>query len=282
MKPSLSCVAAALALSACIGGEATPVGVTLDDGQLLIGDITTPDLVLTGTFGTVAIPLDDVGMVVPVEGRTLAESGGQVTVWLRNGSELRGEWDEPELAIGIDVGGKQVGIDLPAGRMQALQLRGQEHWPEDGLYRVRTTWGDDFLVDPAATRIEVHNELGTFAPFLSECRSVGPISNPEGDWRIELDTGTVLIGPLKTDQIQFALPMGPEIIDVDAGDLVALVRGAWIDQGDAGGGRWFGSNAVAPAAAAEAPAQQKAPRARPGLSSSDGWFDGQAMENAKR
>lgn len=291
---------------ACSEGEGTPVGATLDDGQVLIGEITTQALQLQGAFGPVAVPLADVGMVLPVEGRTLKDSSSHVNVWLRNGSELRGRWAEPELTMGIAVGGKRVGVEVPAGRMQALQLQGSESWPEDGLYRVRTSWGDDFLVDPAQTRIELENELGSFEPFLTECRAVGPISDPEGDWRIELASGTVLIGPLKTDQIAFALPIGPEEIVVPLASLVALERGAWPESG------WEAEpaeqaaplaamgylteealsvdkkpeeakeiDALAGGAGKARRAPPKRPAARPGLTRDAGWFDNSRLHSAK-
>lgn len=270
-----------LVLVACVEGEGTPVGVTLDDGQVLVGDVTTGVLALEGAFGAVEIPLDDVGMVIPVEGRTVGESHGQVTVWLRNGSELRGQWTEPELAMGIEVGGDAVPIEVPAHRMQALQLRGGEEWPEGGLYRVRTTWGDDFLVDPEETRIPLVNDLGEFSPFLSELRAVGPVGDPTGDWRIELETGTVLIGQVQQDELAFALPMGPDEIVVPLDALVRLERGAWSQQGlanpspPAEPARMLDTFNSVPSAALQAP------QARPGLTESAGWFDNRRLEDAK-
>lgn len=284
-------IVATVPLAACISfGEPTPIGVTLEDGQLLVGDVTTDVLALDGAFGDVLVPLDDVGMVVPVEGRSLGDSHGHVTIWLRNGSELRGEWAEPELAMAIEVGGDDVAIDVPAERLQALQLRGAEQWPDVGLYRVRTTWGDDFLVDPAETRIAMVNDLGEFAPYLSECRSVGPIGDPTGDWRIELETGTVLVGALQQEEIAFALPMGPDEIVVPLSALAVLDRSSWgvpeAEQGFLAG--WAAATPsvadVAPPSPAPASASvpaRKETRARPGLSSGEGWFDNRRLEDAK-
>jgi hypothetical protein len=286
-------IVATVPLAACVSfGEPTPVGVTLDDGQLLVGDVTTDVLALDGAFGDVLVPIDDVGMVVPVEGRSLGDSNGHVTVWLRNGSELRGEWAEPELAMTIEVGGDDVPVDVPADRLQALQLRGGEEWPDAGLYRVRTTWGDDFLVDPAETRIAMQNDLGEFAPFLSECRSVGPIGDPTGDWRIELETGTVLVGALQQEAITFALPMGPDEIVVPLEALAVLDRGSWGAPAEAQGivGGWL-SASPSPAAEMAPPSPRPVPasvparqetRARPGLSSGEGWFDNRRLEDAKK
>ncbi|MBX2797838.1 MAG: hypothetical protein KTR31_09225 [Myxococcales bacterium] len=264
----------------CGGGQQTPVGATLDDGQVLIGKVRTSALTLTGSFGDVDVPLSDVGMVLPVEGRTLKDSGRNVTVWLRNGSELKGEWSEPELSMALPMGGHEIDVGLEVDRLQALQLQGSEHWPEDGLYRVRTTWNDDFLVDPKATRVVVSNELGRFDPFLSECRAVGPISDPTGDWRVELVTGTVLIGPLDTEEITFALPMGPDEIVVPLEALAALERGVWTQHGPKEGGGVFSPVEEV----MQVPNRRPRPApsaAKPGLSSSQGWFDNTELEASK-
>ena len=116
---------------------------------------------------------------------------------------------------------------VPTARLQAMQLRVAEQWPEDGLYRVRTSWGDDFLVDPEATRIVVDNELGPLRSVPVGVSVGGADLGSLGDWRVELTAGTVLIGPLETEEITFALPMGPDQIVVPLTALVALERGAW-------------------------------------------------------
>lgn len=268
-------------LPACAEGPATPLGVTLDDGQVLVGAVTTDVVVLEGALGSIEIPLQDIGMILPVEGRTLGDSHANVTVWLRNGSELRGAWDEPELSLGLTVGGEEVPVDVPTDRMQALQLRGSESWPSEGLFRVRTSWGDDFLVDPEETQITIGNDLGTFAPFLSECRSVGPVGAPDGDWRVELLTGTVLVGPVREASIAFALPMGPDVVEVPLAKLVALDRSTWsadvvstpAEEPAPPLGGYLGPDA--PRAAAPVTAE-------PGLSSGEGWFENERLESAKR
>lgn len=271
-----------LALFACAPPEGTPVGVTLGDGEVLVGEITTDELLLRGAFGDVYVPLEDVGMVLPVEGRTLADSHGHVTLWLRNGSELRGEWAEPELAMGIEVGGDVVPVDVPADRLQALQLQGGEDWPDDTMYRVRTTYGDDFVVDPSATRLTLVSPLGTFSPFLSECRSVGPVGAPDGDWRIELETGTVLVGHLDQDTIAFALPMGPEVVEVPLEALALLVRGTWHASGSGEAADEDLWSAPASSFGGVAPVAPRAPEARPALDEASGWFDNQRLQDAKR
>lgn len=276
--------------------DPTELGATLADGQVVVGEVTTDRLRLDGAFGEVSMPLGDVGMVVPVEGQTLADSHGHVTVWLRNGSELTGKWSEPELAMSFLVGGAMHPIEIPTDRLQALQLRTTESWPEDGSYRVKTTHGDDFLVDAEKTTITVASKLGNFGVTLAECISVGPVGETTGDWRFTLATGTVLIGTPAERSLVFALPMGPQTIEVPLSALVSLNRTSWSQQGL--DNQYALPVTAAPMAIPEStgsgstatlgyldnpaePAQAKAPRARPGLSSDGGWFRNDRLEQAK-
>jgi hypothetical protein len=278
-----------LSLFAC-SEPAIPLGVTLADGQIVVGEVRTAELALEGAWGQVAVPLEDVGMVLPVEGQTLADSHEHVTVWLRNGSELRGRWTEPELEMAVLVGGSVHPVEVPTQALQALQLRTSEAWPASDNYRVRTTHGDDFLVDPTRTTITVTSALGRFGVTLAECVSVGPVGAPTGPWRFELATGTILIGAPVEEALTFALPMGPDTLSVPLTSLVSLTRGSWVEQSYPGG--------AAPAVAAmpaemapempqdmEVPAQPGSgggPAARAGLSSSGGWFRNDRLEDAKR
>ncbi|MBW2254464.1 MAG: hypothetical protein JRI25_07690 [Deltaproteobacteria bacterium] len=225
-------------------------------------------------MGILHIPLDDIGVVLPVESTRLADSNGYVTVWLRNGSELRGQWADPELEIGVEVGGEVVGVELPMDPLQAIQTQGTEIWPDHDVYRVRTTHGDDFLVDPDRTQIVLENDLGVFAPFLSECLSAAPMGPSSGDWRIELDTGTVLVGPLADDALVFALPMGPESVAVPLELFVSMEREYWAPVPTPADKLFYGSGV----SSADEPAR---PRATPALSSEDGWFDYRGQWEAK-
>jgi hypothetical protein len=176
-------LALALALPACAHEAdplATPVRATLDDGQVLQGDVQTEALRLVNGFGEVEVPIDDIGEIRPVEGGTLAGSGNQVSVWLRNGSELRGQWADPELDMGLSVGGDTVSVALPMEELQRFQLQGGEAMPTGFVYRVRTVWGDDFVVDGSATWLTLDNDLGSFSPALDEVRSLAAIEG--GDW----------------------------------------------------------------------------------------------------
>lgn len=205
----------------------TAVRATLADGQVLMGEVRTRVLRLETGAGVLDVPLADVGEVVPVSAEHLGEAEGLVDVWLRNGSELRGRWSEPEIAMGIAVGGAEVPVNLPMNELTRFQLQGGERWPGGPVYRMRTSWGDDFLVDPSRTHLVLENQLGTFEPLLAECRSVAPVGAPEGDWRIELATGTVLVGHLRDDAVTVALPMGPEEITVPLAHFVSLALETW-------------------------------------------------------
>ncbi|MFT5584499.1 MAG: small nuclear ribonucleoprotein (snRNP)-like protein [Cognaticolwellia sp.] len=235
--------------------DAFPLRTTLQDGQVLVGAIQTPVLELKGGLGVLRIPLEDVGEIAPVEGGALAGSGNHVTVWLRNGSELQGQWAAPELALRVSAGGEQIPVELPVDELLRVQTNGPQAWPEYEIVRVKTTHGDDFLVDPAATQIAVNSSLGTFAPFLTECKSMRPIDgDATGDWRVELNNGSVLIGPLAKDSMTLKLTMGPDTVDVPLDVLQSIERQDWADnqmpmednlmQSSEMGGRWFSNDSI--------------------------------------
>ncbi len=205
----------------------TAVRATLGDGQILMGEVRTKTLRLEGGAGLLEIPLADVGEVVPAEGGELGDAHGYVNVWLRNGSELRGKWADPELDLAILVGGASVGVKLPMDDLTRFQLQGAERWPQGEVYRMRTSFGDDFLVDPARTHLALDNHLGSFEPLLSECRSIAPLGDPTGEWRVELQTGTVLVGHMRNDVVTVALPMGPESVSVPLAHFVSLRVENW-------------------------------------------------------
>jgi hypothetical protein len=153
---------------------------------------------------------------------------------------------------------------------------------------MRTSWGDDFLVDPANTWLALENKLGSFTPLLSECRSVAPLGNAEGDWRVELETGTVLIGRMRDQSITVALPMGPDEVSVPLSRFVSLRLESWGP---------LPAVAASPPPAVQVPeepvrrtvATQAAPVAArgagggdaAGAADDDGWFENDALEAAK-
>lgn len=205
----------------------TPVRATLGDGQILMGEIHTKTLLLKSGSGDLEIPLADVGEVVPSTGGQLGDADGRVDVWLRNGSELRGTWADPKLAMSISVGGAEVPVDLPMNDLSRFQLQGEARWPGGPIYRMKTRFGDDFLVDPALTHLVIVNDLGTFSPLLSECQYVAPVNDPQGLWRVQLQTGTVLLGKLQDDKVTVALPMGPTEVSVPLDQFVSLRIESW-------------------------------------------------------
>lgn len=190
-----------------------------------MGEVETELLRLETGFGEVAVPIDDIGEIRPVEGGTLDGSGNAVSVWLRNGSELRGEWTAPELDMGLQVGDDVVSVALPVGELERFQLQGGEDVPTGFVYQVKTIWSDDFIVDGSETWIRLENELGEFTPRLEEVTSLE--RQDDGDWRMALQTGTVLIGPLTDDALTLALPVGPDGVEVPLSGIVSIERHDW-------------------------------------------------------
>ena len=192
-----------------------------------------------------AVPLADVGEVQPVEGGALGGSGNHVSVWLRNGSELRGEWAEPELEMALDIARKQVMVDLPMDSLERFQLQNGDLMPRGEVFRVQTVFGDDFVVDAERTWVSVHNELGRFEPTLEEIASLerldgdwpeGGLEDPEAlgvsTWRMALDTGTVLIGELEgtgedSAVLELVLPLGPGMVTLPIAAVVSVERQDW-------------------------------------------------------
>ena len=252
-----------------------PVRATLDDGQVLLGAVRTETLVLETGVGRVEVPLADIGQVAPVEGGALGGSGDHVNIWLQNGSELVGQWADPELRVDIDIGGAPVGVDLPMDQLQRFQTQGGDKMPTGAVYRVRTIYGDDVLVDPAETRLVVDNALGSFTPTLAECVSAAPLDDPEKDWRLELETGTVLIGRIGTEGIDFQLPMGPDSLTVPLAALVSLERQDW--------GTYDSYEELQqPMPAAAEPMQQGGGAAPPPPKADERWFDNRRQSGFKR
>jgi hypothetical protein len=164
--------------------------------------------------------------------------------------------------------------------------------------------------------VVMENDLGVFSPFLSECRSVRPIEDPDGEWRIELESGTVLIGNLADDELTLALPLGPDQVVVPLAILDSMEQQSWyfaqaqtadveveVEEREermflparrsAGAGStswkpWDGEPAQASEApAADAPAAAPVdeiaiPEPSPTGVSADGWFERGALEKTKR
>ena len=210
--------------------ETSAVRASLDDGQILHGYVSTTMVQLRTNMGTLAVPIGDVGEIEPIEGQHLSDSHNHIKIWLRNGSELVGEWANPELQFNIDVGNTLVAVDLPMDEMERFQLEDGDKWPAQNSFMVKTVFGDDIIIDSALTTFTLKNHLGTFTPTLAECKSLRPIGDHTGDWQVELHNGTVLIGPLSETSIEFALPLGPESITVSLEHITELERQRWGDE----------------------------------------------------
>ncbi|MFT6821193.1 MAG: hypothetical protein ACJATT_005022 [Myxococcota bacterium] len=265
----------------------TPVRASFGDGQVLMGDVRTETLVLMTGAGIVDIPLSDVGEVVPADGEGLAEARGRVTVWLRNGSELRGTWTDPTLAMRVKVGGEHTTVDLPLNDLQRFQLQGRSEWASGPVYRLKTAFGDDVLVDPARTTLIVHNQFGTFEPRLSECTRVEPVGATDGDWRVELASGTILIGNLDDNRLTVALPMGPDHVSLPLADVVSLSTDSWqprVVQSYTGDQREE-AYVISEFVASAGPSRGRRPSAMAlGAASTpaeDAWFDRSVLEASK-
>jgi hypothetical protein len=129
--------------------------------------------------------------------------------------------------MAIAVGGGEVPVDLPMNDLGRFQLQGDAAWPTGPVFRMRTSWGDDFLVDPTRTHLVLSNNLGTFAPMLAECQSAQPLGEPTGPWRVVLRTGTVLVGKLQDAAVTVALPLGPEEMTIPLANFVSLRLESW-------------------------------------------------------
>jgi hypothetical protein len=234
----------------------------MGDGQVLMGTVTTEAVQLETGLGTLAVPLDDIGEIVPVEASDVGTAKGQVEVFLRNGSGFRGEWSAPELAMGVTAGGEVVPVDVPTARLTRLQFTGSEAWNTD-VTRMHTRYGDDFLVDAKESRLTVQSSLGTFRPTIAECVTMRPIGEPTGPWHIELTSGTILEGPLAEDHLVVALPMGPGTVDVKLADIVWIAKEQW--------------TAPPPAAVAA----EQGPAASPAATAPPRWFSSTQLRDQK-
>lgn len=225
MSRSLSMLCC-LILASCLPSdeEASAVRVSLDAGQVLVGEVTAGALSLDSPLGTLDLPMHLIGEVEPVEGTDLAGSRDHVRVWLRDGSELVGKWAEPELDVDVEIGGETLAIGVPMQGVQRLQLSGDADFPDEGTFRVRTAFGDDVFIDAAETVLPLQTDLGELSPLLSEVATLTRQAEDADTWRVELRTGTVLVGQVATDALALELRIGLPTLDVPLDDLVSIER----------------------------------------------------------
>ena len=120
-----------LALAACLAGCATTnssgrpqVHVQLNDGQVLVGELTTRAFTLKTDYGDLQFAADDAGEIGPLEGGDMKQSDELIKLWLRNGSEFVGGWQKPVVQMLLAVGGKDVPVDVPIDKLSRLQFMG--------------------------------------------------------------------------------------------------------------------------------------------------------------
>ncbi len=220
-------IALFFALSAALTGcqtEGPQVRVQMTDGQVLVGRLATRHISLKTSVGTFDIDTAHAGEVVMVEGDNIKQSDGMIRLWLRNGSEFVGRWEEPSVEVRIPMGGKQVGIQVPIGKVQRLKFPRPAVWPQQAVFRIQTQRGDDFFVDVTKTKMKFGNEMGSFSPVLSEIRRLKPLDAEKKEWRIQLENGTVFIGELQQEQLALRLEMGPEKINLPLSQIRAMNR----------------------------------------------------------
>ncbi len=198
--------------------------VTLNDGQLLVGRLSTRHIRLKTSIGEFEIDTFDAGELGMVEGKNIKQSDNMIRLWLRNGSEFVGRWEKPSVEVQIWMGGDDVTIQVPMSKVMRLQFRGAAVWPTQAVFRIQTQQGDDFFVDVTKTQMKFGNEMGSFSPFLSEIRQLSPVDIEKKQWRIQLENGTVFIAALQQDELQLELDMGPKKISLPLSAIKQMNR----------------------------------------------------------
>jgi len=201
------------------------VHVQLNDGQVLVGGMTTEMFRLKTEFGMLDFSTEVAGEMGPLEGKDMKQAGNLIRLWLRNGSEFIGSWDRPVVEVALSIGGKDVKIDVPIDKIKRMRFRGEAEYTEKPLYRVLTSSGDDFFVDASASKIHFKGELGEFSPFLEEIASLERGDGDDNEWSIRLKNGTTLHAGIQQDGVELTPAMGPEKVKL-SWSLVARMEPA--------------------------------------------------------
>ena len=221
-------VACMLAGVGCAGmaSQTRPlVHVLLNDGQVLVGGVTTEMFRLKTEFGILDFSTEDAGEMGPLEGKDMEQAGNLIRLWLRNGSEFVGGWERPSVEVALNVGGKDVLIDVPIDKIKRMRFRGDAEYTEKPLYRVLTRSGDDFFVDASVSKIHFKGELGSFSPFLAEIARLERTNGDDNEWQIKLKNGTTLHAGIEQDGVELSPAMGPEKVKL-SWSLVARMEPA--------------------------------------------------------
>jgi hypothetical protein len=220
MGPKLVTMAALGGLVMILGACAAPaalgprVHVELNDGQVLVGEMSTPALSLKTQFGAIAFDAAQAGELGPLEGGDIREAGSLIRLWLRNGSEFVGEWQAPVVRMALRVGGAAVPVDVPIQKLARLRFLGQPVWHDRPVFRLLTHAGDDFYVDAERSRVRLKTEVGAMEPFLDEIARLEPRGQEENAWQVVLKSGSVLFAEIDKDGLDLRPVLGPEKLTV--------------------------------------------------------------------
>lgn len=205
----LGCVVSIAGCAGVSGASRSEVHVQLNDGQVLVGRMTTPQFSLKTAFGTMRFDADEAGELGPLEGDDMQQAGNLIRLWLRNGSEFVGGWENPVVEMALSVGGREIPVEVPIDKLERLRFRGQPVYTDRPLYRVLTRSGDDFFVDAGTSRIHFDGELGSFSPFLAEIASLEKLDSDDNLWSVRLKNGTRLHSRIQADGVALHPAMGP-------------------------------------------------------------------------
>jgi hypothetical protein len=227
MRRFILFVLVSVALTGCLAAgcagsfKAGPpqVHVQLNDGQLLVGELTTQTFSLKTQFGPLQFNAGDAGEIGPLEGSDMKQSGSLIKLWLKNGSEFVGDWQKPVVRMALSVGGQAVPIEVPIAKLQRLQFLGQPVFHEKPVFRVLTHSGDDFYVDAEKSRVRLTTEMGELNPFLAEIQGLTRRSQDENEWLVVLKTGTRIHAQMQPEGLDLKPALGPERILVAWTDI---------------------------------------------------------------
>ncbi|MDF1667107.1 MAG: hypothetical protein P1V97_35515 [Planctomycetota bacterium] len=200
------------------------VKVTLSDGQVLMGRMSTENLTLKTGLGELNFDSKDAGELGLVKGGNVGESKSKIRLWLLNGSEFVGHWQKPEVDLKFSAGGDEFNIKVPIAKLERLQFQGNAVWSEDAVFRIQTASGDDFFVDVTKNRLPFQTEFGQIRPFLSEIRSMKPLDKKNEKWRVQLNNGTSLEARFQMKVLNLTLAMGPKKISLPLSEIRHMNR----------------------------------------------------------
>jgi hypothetical protein len=218
------------AAAGCTAVETPPprpeVQVLLNDGQILVGQMTTLTFTLRTGMGTFTFDTAHAGELGPLEGDDIQKAERMIRLWLRNGSEFVGEWERPDVRVRLHLGGREIFVNVPIAKVKRLQFRGHAVWPDRPVFRILTRSGDDFFVDVTRTQMTFRNELGIFSPFLSEVTQLEPLDKEKKNWQIFLRGGMVFRAEIAQKELDLKLDMGPHRIRLPLDSVEVMQRQA--------------------------------------------------------